>query len=903
MTAELEVSFRTREEELHTQFALKEAELATAFQAKEDALDASLKVRNFNKRVKRYEKRIQEHVNKEAISLEQLLGQQEYVHKLERRVAELEQDAITKDAVIENLKKEKRQAEKLKSKHHVNVKALRDQFNLLKEGALIQTREDTGNGHRSPVSYKVRVLIQNITDLGINPGTVPELLYLVFDFVNISLDKTISPSVCHNISGERHYRNLAATGMEWAQSETPTEIAGGGDGSTSLGAGIQIDYLGFKTPTTPCLQLPLPIQQPANHTAACQFKDLTSGILEVQHTVSDLDLCNAGAEKDICVESMKIHMGDHASDVPARVKLIGDSRLKLLQYKYGESIYDSMPEDDRCSQVTTAAWAQVTEEILSVVPELPHRVDETANSVFVHLDIKGLHDYASAVEVVIQELGALGWSCLSKEEQDEAVVLGLGCSSHKIDNCLKHLDTAFASIRERHVSFGIPPPILLPNIWQRGKELVATQSDDIGTLSFIGSTDRPADRSTKKIRQGGIELLELLCIALANPDPKATGCQQGWRDFVQLKESETGESWPKLQALGSARYHEKNRTCGAAWWLRDKIREFLEHEDLVQDKMGNLNLNLYNGLRCKWSLCEMAASYIIYYEVGFGGLSVKNDVGVVWEMSDKYDGVVGFLEKCIDDPNILLTGFEYSTTIQILETLKRFAEDQLPGGKHHIDNIPEVVRERLPQARPDNDFAESVIGQTKRAHEKMRGAKMRTISTVVCSRILKKAIPETMTKLAGMKHVSFYAMRKYRENRVMQTRKAVALARAESNIEHEQKRIEKTTKRRDRAQEELSYYAGLDRCNTLEDTVILWADTAMKPDLQKMGIYIDGRVGNELREMLSCRGGWDGITVEDVHSCTQMHYLGKEPIEKAAEFFNLHVENPHRVLDFGAGFA
>ncbi|KAK3259795.1 hypothetical protein CYMTET_31213 [Cymbomonas tetramitiformis] len=70
-----------------------------------------------------------------------------------------------------------------------------------------------------------------------------------------------------------------------------------------------------------------------------------------------------------------------------------------------------------------------------------------------------------------------------------------------------------------------------------------------------------------------------------------------------------------------------------------------------------------------------------------------------------------------------------------------------------------------------------------------------------------------------------------------------------------------------------------------------------------MGIYIDGRVGNELREMLSCRGGWDGITVEDVHSCTQMHYLGKEPIEKAAEFFNLHVENPHRVLDFGAGFA
>ena len=100
-------------------------------------------------------------------------------------------------------------------------------------------------------------------------------------------------------------------------------------------------------------------------------------------------------------------------------------------------------------------------------------------------------------------------------------------------------------------------------------------------------------------------------------------------------------------------------------------------------------------------------------------------------------------------------------------------------------------------------------------------------------------------------------------------------------------------------------------------------------DFSGMGIYIDGRVKNELDELLGTKPASD-LTARDVHLIASMHYLDDQPMLRAAEFFGLTAKedadaggaskpsadataSPNAVavsatgvktiLDFGAGFA
>ncbi|MDA9098890.1 methyltransferase domain-containing protein [bacterium] len=99
-------------------------------------------------------------------------------------------------------------------------------------------------------------------------------------------------------------------------------------------------------------------------------------------------------------------------------------------------------------------------------------------------------------------------------------------------------------------------------------------------------------------------------------------------------------------------------------------------------------------------------------------------------------------------------------------------------------------------------------------------------------------------------------------------------------------------------------------------------------DFSGMGIYVDGRVKNELDEMLVTKKATE-LTARDVHLMSSMHYLDDEPMLRAAEFFNLvrrdegagegggggaereggdaaqisHSMLHSRILDFGSGFA
>ena len=102
--------------------------------------------------------------------------------------------------------------------------------------------------------------------------------------------------------------------------------------------------------------------------------------------------------------------------------------------------------------------------------------------------------------------------------------------------------------------------------------------------------------------------------------------------------------------------------------------------------------------------------------------------------------------------------------------------------------------------------------------------------------------------------------------------------------------------------------------------------SACDTDFSGMGIYIDGRVKNELDELLATKPASD-LTARDVHLIASMHYLDDQPMLRAAEFFGLTakddveaggpsepldavaataedaVSTRKTILDFGAGFA
>mmetsp|Transcript_39176 Transcript_39176/g.97048 ORF Transcript_39176/g.97048 Transcript_39176/m.97048 type:complete len:306 (+) Transcript_39176:128-1045(+) len=78
-----------------------------------------------------------------------------------------------------------------------------------------------------------------------------------------------------------------------------------------------------------------------------------------------------------------------------------------------------------------------------------------------------------------------------------------------------------------------------------------------------------------------------------------------------------------------------------------------------------------------------------------------------------------------------------------------------------------------------------------------------------------------------------------------------------------------------------------------------------------MGIYVDGRTANELGELLKTKPAAD-VTARDLYNMSCMHYLEDEPMQRAAEFFELGDtgfasgaagSSPHTILDFGSGFA
>ena len=81
------------------------------------------------------------------------------------------------------------------------------------------------------------------------------------------------------------------------------------------------------------------------------------------------------------------------------------------------------------------------------------------------------------------------------------------------------------------------------------------------------------------------------------------------------------------------------------------------------------------------------------------------------------------------------------------------------------------------------------------------------------------------------------------------------------------------------------------------------------PDFAKMGIYVDGRLKNELDELLKTKSSSD-VTARDLYAMSCMHYLDDEPMRHAAEYFGLATAGedggsagPRKILDFGAGFA
>ncbi|KAK3279150.1 hypothetical protein CYMTET_12951 [Cymbomonas tetramitiformis] len=349
----------------------READLRSQFEAEREALYTSMQVRNFHRKLKRYDER-------EALSLEQLESQQRYVNELEAKLREVREqlDAVVEfvsehqedqQQAIDDLVRSKRAYQQVKSKHHVNCRTMRTK---LADASSVNTRSTVkkSDSGRTPLSDELRALIMNLlTEANMKPASLPKALDLFCNFANISLDQPISETVCRNISRERHYHTTAATGVLWANSPSPDSVGFAGDAASSLTTSFQSDSVTIVTQEHSTVRLPFPLQELANKTTESSVGVLDDHCTEIRKVMKEVGPSVPQETEKIRPESCAIHMADHAHDMRKRARILEARRLAQFKLDYGKDICECMPEEDRCAEVTKVAWAQVLKEFLAVV--------------------------------------------------------------------------------------------------------------------------------------------------------------------------------------------------------------------------------------------------------------------------------------------------------------------------------------------------------------------------------------------------------------------------------------------------------------------------------------------------------------------------------------------------------
>ncbi|KAK3275156.1 hypothetical protein CYMTET_16701, partial [Cymbomonas tetramitiformis] len=391
----------------------------------------------------------------------------------------------------------------------------------------------------------------------------------------------------------------------------------------------------------------------------------------------------------------------------------------------------------------------------------------------------------------------------------------------------------------------ISSPVALPNKWQTGGRL-----------------------DVENVACGGLSLVVLACLALADAKPRENGLQHLWNQWLVNTHS---DQYPKLRAVGKARFHEKSGNAGALFLLRHVVRAFLEHHQAAHETVGNLNKNIYEGLGDAATILEMGVAYLFYYECGFGFSSVKEVVDDIWEMGPRYDHIEEELLNLIKDPRPLLDGKEaqwrsatrtgayphmFGTDVQrpkpvialgireylssttneeyllaaglmvvclkeCLKVFRRFSETQLSSqnGTLRKEVVPAHERAQLPKIPISNSECESLLGRFKQEGRKKYNQKPRTTEVQVQSRSLGFYNEGDTPSLQP--EVLRYAMQETRRRQPEERRSVVMKKHTAQVFEAMQEQIETLQRRQRNRVETEERYATLSTCKTIEDVDIL----------------------------------------------------------------------------------
>ncbi|KAK3233876.1 hypothetical protein CYMTET_55851 [Cymbomonas tetramitiformis] len=757
-------------------------------------------------------------VNKRFKRLEeQLFNQQVHIEKLEEAVREAQ--TTTSQNAKTTISTKTRLLKQLKSKHHKNAKGARA---ALHDTTNVVTKVDGAYDQRS------RALVMDLrTVANINPDSCPKAIRVMTKHFGVNLSSIPSVTQCHRICHERAVVNEHYIAQQWAKSDQPTNVVRASDGTTDKNINIEAEQIVLKQGDT-AKHLAIGLEWQSNHTSATQVKGLKGKLATIQETGLNTGI-DPNKARHIRVASVAVQQGDHAADVPKGAKLCEEER-KAVHGPDSTVLIGGCCEhkgDNISGQGLTAgfkiSWSLRTKVELGLGEGYALTADEVGE----------LGEHFKARALCQQDLEDL-WVARGyaddhfKEELTSLEAQGLP----------KHTVLYFMS--------SVSSPVALPNKWQVG-----------------GATE------VENVACGGLSLVVLASLALADVKPRENGLQHLWNLWLVHSQS---EDLPKLRAVGKARFHEKSRNCGALFLLRHVIRSFFEHHQAAHESVGNLNKNIYEGLGDRATILELCVAYLFYHECGFGFSSVKAVVDDIWDMGPRYDHIEEELLKLIKDPRPLLDGKEaywrsplrsgpyphiHGTDVQrpkviivqgireylmslpaeeyllaaglmsvclneCLRVFRNFAKTQLAsqGGTLRKEVVPSHVRDTLPTVPISNSELESLLGRFKQERRKKYNQKPRVAEVQVQSRALgfyhDEGAMGTLTP-----GVLRYAMQETRRRQPEETRKVVVAKHTEEVFEALQEQIDTVQRRQQHRQELVDRYTTLIACNSDEGVDIL----------------------------------------------------------------------------------
>ena len=300
-------------------------------------------------------------------------------------------------------------------------------------------------------------------------------------------------------------------------------------------------------------------------------------------------------------------------------------------------------------------------------------------------------------------------------------VIRFGCNSHKFDNTLGALAKAYAAVWLAHPEW--VGPKLMPNKFQvHGVQQAAAGAAAAAGADAAGggtSVEEPAaprghPDPCQGVRAGGLYWARLVSFLVASPDPRENGIQTDWLEYMARADDLRGFALTTaLEVLGKARFHEALKSCGPLMARSKDLTEFLEYIQARKGKWGNMEQNVYDGLKDMPTQLEVALCYLFYHEIAFPSMALKKNYDDHWEMSEVYDHFLTGLQRLQHDITPLFTGMVDVQTVSIITDEEGNVTTEARLEKQPMECLlgPEVKRDRAPGIHAVRDFVSNLSAE------------------------------------------------------------------------------------------------------------------------------------------------------------------------------------------------